>query len=281
LVILDLFPEEGMIKKLIRCSKCNQVFSNYEDSSAAKDQSLLGVEWSNSDLAKAKEFLRTHSGHPLEELFIESESLASEKPDYEPIRVTYILASNSHKREFLIRRTRTAFDQSASYEIIHGKLRIFNTALKIQEYELRKQINSEKEFSLLLKRKMEKFIEAFRDETAGISPEDFEREAESIEEGETSLTAYGGLKDIYWKRILGRCGGIFKESELNLVKKFIEENRVPPEVLSVQIQRRISVISSVEMEPAESAPKSDKTGMAVEDESHEFAERKTAKKRNK
>jgi hypothetical protein len=270
-----------MIKKLIRCSKCNQVTPNYEGSFVAKDQTLLEAEWSDADLSKAKDFLRTHSGHPLEELFIESESLASEKPDYEPIRVTYILASNCHKREFLIRRTRTALDQSASYEIIHGKLRIFNTALKIQEYELRKQINSEKEFSLLLKRKMEKFIEAFRDETAGISPEDFEREAESIEEGETSLIAYGALKDIHWERILAQCGRFFKESELKLVRRFIEENRVPPDVLSIQIQRRISVISSVEMESAESVPKRDETGIAVEDETHEFAERRTAEKRDK
>ena len=133
----------------------------------------------------------------------------------------------------------------------------------------------------MLKRKMEKFIEAFRDETAGISPEGFEREAESIEEGETSLIAYGSLKDIHWERILARCGRFFKESEVKLVRKFIEENRVPPDVLSIQIQRRISVISSVEMESAESIPKRDETGMAVEDESHEFAERKTAKKRDK
>jgi hypothetical protein len=226
LVNLGLFPEEGMIKKLIRCSTCNQVIPNFEGSSVAQDQSLPGVEWPNADLAKAKEFLRTHSGHPLEELSIESDSLTSEKPDYEPIRVTYILASNSHKREFLIRRTRTALDQSASYEIIQGKLRVSNVALKIQEYELRKQIDSEKGFSLLLKRKMEKFIEAFRDEMAAISPEDFEREAESIEEGETSLIAYGGLKDIHWERILGRCGRFFKESELKLVRRLIYEKRV-------------------------------------------------------
>ena len=127
---------------------------------------------------------------------------------------------------------------------------------------------------------MEKFIEAFRDETVGISPEDFESEAESIEEGETFLIAYGGLKDIHWQGILGRCGRFFKESELKLVRRFIEENRVPPDVLSVQIQRRISVISSVEMESAESTQKRDKTGMAVEDESNAIAERKAAKKRD-
>lgn len=52
-----------------------------------------------------------------------------------------------------------------------------------------------KGFSLLLKKRMEKFTEAFRDEIAGISPEDFEGQAEAIEEGAAFLIAYGSLKD--------------------------------------------------------------------------------------
>jgi len=109
------FPEKEIIKKLIRCSTCNQVIPDYEGYGVTQDKSLPGVEWSNADLAKAQEFLRTHSGHTLEELSIESDSLTSEKPDYEPIRITYFLASNSHRRKFLIRRTRKALDQSLSY----------------------------------------------------------------------------------------------------------------------------------------------------------------------
>jgi hypothetical protein len=153
-----------------------------------------------------------------------------------------------------------------------------NVSLRIQEYDLRKQIAAEKEFSLLLKRKMQKFIEAFRDETAAISREDFEGEAETIEEGETSLIAYGTLKDSHWERILNRCGRYFKESELKVIRRFIDENRNPLDVLSIQIQRRISVISLVEVESAEGIQERDETGMAVEAESNAVADRKAAKK---
>jgi hypothetical protein len=79
-----------MIKKLISCSACNQVILNYEGYGVTQAQSLPGVEWSKADLASAKEFLRTHSGHPLEELSVETDSCISEKPIYEPLRVTYI-----------------------------------------------------------------------------------------------------------------------------------------------------------------------------------------------
>jgi hypothetical protein len=278
LIKLAVFPEKAMIKKLIRCSTCNQVTPNYEGYAVTQAQSLPGVEWSDADLAKAKEFLLTHSGHPLEELSVEMDSLISEKPAYEPIGVTYILAGNAD-RKFLIRRTRKALDQPASYEIMPGKLKISNVSLKIQEYELRKQIAADKGFSLLLKRKMEKFIESFRDELAGISAENFEEEADAIEEGETSLIAYGSLRDSHWERILNHCGRYFKESELRVIRRFIDENRNPLDVLSIQIQRRISVISLVIGESAEGIQESDETGMALEAEPNAVAERKALKNR--
>ena len=227
-----------MVKNLIRCAACNRVIPNYGGYDLTQAKSLPGVDWSNADLASAGDFLRTHSGHPLEELSIETETFISEKPAYEPLGVTYFLAGNAD-RKFLIRRSRIALDQPASYEIIPGKLRLLNVSLKIQEFDLRRQIDAEKEFPLLLKRKMEKFIEAFRDEMAGISAEDFEGEAEAIEEGETDLIAYGSLKDCHWERILTRCGRYFKESEMRLIRRFIDENRNPLDVLSIEIQRRI------------------------------------------
>lgn len=267
-----------MIKKLIRCTKCNQVIPNYEGYAVTQARCLPGVEWSGADLGHAKEFLLAHSGHPLEELSIEMEALSSKKPAYDPMGVTFILASKAD-RKFLIRRTRKALDQPASYEIIPGKLKLLNVSLNIQEFDLRRQIDAEKEFSLLLKRKMEKFIEAFRDEIRGISAGDFEGQAEAVEEGETDLIAYGSLKDSHWERILNRCGRYFKESELRLIWRFIDENRNPLDVLSVEIQRRISVVSVVGVESAEGMRERDETEMIVEAESNAVAERKAARKR--
>ena len=110
-----------MIKKLIRCTACNQVIPNYEGSELTRSKSLPGVEWSNADLATAKKFLRLHSGHRLEELLVEENSWVSQKPSYEPLRESYCFASNA-ERKFLIRRTKAALDQPAFYEILPGRL---------------------------------------------------------------------------------------------------------------------------------------------------------------
>ncbi len=255
-----------MVKKLIRCSMCNQVIPDYGGSMLTKSQTLPGVEWSDTDLAGAKDFLRKHSGHPLEQLSVDTDSIVSEKPAHEPVGVNYVLAGNA-ERKFLIRRTRMALDQPASYEVVPGKLKLSNVFLRIQEYDLRRQIALDKRFSLLLRRKMEKFIETFREETAGIKAEEFEQEAEWIEDGETSLVAYGSLSESRWAKILKRCGRYFKESDLEIIKEFIEENRVPPDVLSVQIQRRISIIKVVEGEAAVSAQTRVQIGVAAEAQS--------------
>ncbi len=82
-----------MIKKLIHCSKYKQVIPKYKGYAVTQAQSLPGVEWSDAGLAKGKKFLFTRSGHPLEELSIETDSLISGKPAYEPIAVTYVFAS--------------------------------------------------------------------------------------------------------------------------------------------------------------------------------------------
>ena len=265
-----------MIEKLICCTACDQVIPNYEGSELARAQSLPGVEWSNADLTHAKEFLRAHFGHPLEELVIEEDPCISERPSYEPVRVTYFFAGNA-KRRFLVRRTKSALDKPASYEIIPGRLKLSNLSLNIQEDSLRKQIAAEKGFSPLLKERMERFIQVFRDEIARISPEKFEEETEEIDDAEGSTLSLAALKNSRWQRILNRCRLYFDASELKVLSRFIDENRNLPDVLSIQIQRSISVISLAKAESASLASEERKdTEAATEVQSSAVTERKVA-----
>ena len=252
-----------MIKELIRCSACNRVIPNYDGYELTRAQGLSGVEWSNSDLDGAKEFLRTHSGHPLEKLSVKEETWVSAKPCWEPSRVSYFLAGNAGGK-FLIQRKKSALDEPASYEILPGKLRISNVSLRIQEEDFRKQIARDRGVSPLLKERMERFIQVLRDEIAGISPERFEDEAGEIEEGETFLSVYGGLKDSHWARVVNRCRLYFDEFELTAINRLIDENRHPPDVLSIRVDRRISLISLTGAESELDLSDGKETGAAME-----------------
>lgn len=252
-----------VIRKLIRCANCNQIIPNYEGYELTRAKSLPGVEWSSSDLAAARKFLLTHSGHPLDELLVEEDSWVNMAPAYEPFRESYFLAGNK-ERKFLVRRKKSALDRPASYEIVPGRLKVSNVSLKIQEDDLRKQIFAEEGFSPLLKERMERFIQVFRDEMARISPERVEEEVEDLEESESSALAYGGLKNARWERILNRCRLYFDESELRALRRFVDENRNPPDVLSIRIERQFSIISLAEAEPGQGLQEKKEAGEAAE-----------------
>jgi hypothetical protein len=232
-----------MIKKLIRCTRCNQVISHSESFDDSDDSSFLpGVEWSTEDLENQEEFFRVHRGHSIEELFVDPDTYISDKPAYEPKKVSYFEATNGQQR-FLVRRTKEGLNRPAFYQLIPGKLKVSNVSLKIQEDALRKQMSALNGSVPLPKEKIQKFIQAFQQEVESISPENFVEEAETIQEGETPLLAYGRLKETHWEKVLQRCQNDFQKDEITRIKQFISENRQPEDVLSLLIRRKVSILA--------------------------------------
>jgi len=233
-----------MVEKLIRCTRCNKVIPQFGRFGDFKEASHLpGVEWSSKDLDEQKEFLRDHRDHPLEELSIDSETFVSDKPTYEPIKVAYVEASNGNQR-FLIKRTRAALEQPAFYELIPGRIEIADVSLEIQEDELEKQISRMDGSFPLPADKIKRFIDAFREEVKSIAPESLNPEFEAFLPGDTSPLSYGSLSEDRWEKVLTRCGKDFCQSEIELIEEFIQENRNPGDVLSLQIKKTILISSA-------------------------------------
>ena len=230
-----------MVEKLLRCTQCNKVIPQFGPFGDFGESSLLpGVEWSTEDLEEQTEFFQRHQGHLLEELTIDPETYISDKPSYEPMKVSYVEASNGKER-FLIKRTRKSFDQPACYDLIPGKIRFSDVSLEIQEEALWRQVSWLNGSFPLSGDKLKKFIEAFRDEVKNISPERLDEEIESTLPGETSLLAYGSFSEARWENVLHRCEKEFQQSELKLIEKFIRDNRQPGEVLGLQIKKTIAI----------------------------------------
>lgn len=109
-----------MITKLMHCVRCHQlnpVFGGFGDFGRTSD--LPGVEWASTDLDAQEEFDRVHREHQVEELTIDAETSVSDKPSYEPLKVSYFEATNGRER-FLVRRTKERLDAPAFYEIVPG-----------------------------------------------------------------------------------------------------------------------------------------------------------------
>jgi hypothetical protein len=203
---------------------------------------LPGVEWSAEDLENQKEFFHCHAEHPIEELLVDPDTYVSDKPCYEPKKVSYFEASNGRQR-FLVRRAKDGLDRPAFYQLIPGKLQVSTVSLKIQEEALRKQMSALNGSFPLPEEKIQRFIQALQEEVESISPEKFAEEAETIQEGETSLLAYGKLKEVHWEKVLGRCQDDFQKDEMTQIKQFINENKQPNDVLSLLIKRKVSILA--------------------------------------
>ena len=232
-----------MVEKLIRCTQCNQVAASYAGfGDFGEISSLPGIEWSAEDIRSQKVFAHCHRDHDTEEIFAARESIISDKPIYEPNKVSYFEATNG-RETFLIRRTKKSLHQPACYEIIPGTLRVSNLSFQIREKELRKQLLHGNGSAPMNEEIARKFIQAFHEEVESIPPERLSEEIQITEEGETPLRVYGSLKENCWQKILQRCQKDLRQADLQKIKHFIHENNNPGDVLSLVIQRELSVLT--------------------------------------
>jgi hypothetical protein len=231
-----------MIDRLIRCIKCNQVFPILPSFEEADGTPLpLGIELSDEDLAYRNDFQCSHRSHPQEELQVDADTFFSEKPSYEPNRVSYFEAANGQQK-FLIKRTKPGLPHPACYEILPGRMRISNVDVLTQDEEIRRQLSTDPGASILPEKKVQKFIALLRDEVAGILAHNLSEEAELVPGGDVPLIAYAALRNMHWEKILARCAQEFKSSELKWIREFIQENRQPGEVLSLLVHRKMFIL---------------------------------------
>jgi len=234
--------EKNMVKKLIRCTQCNQVIHLYEGfGDFGETPDLPDIEWSSEDLNSQKEFFHDHKSHAIEEIFVDPDTSISDKPCYEPTKTIYFETSNG-RQKFLIRRTKLALDQPACYEIIPGRLQVSNVSCRIQENDLRKQLSLQNGAAPLPEEIVKKFIQAFQEEVESIPPEKLFQEVEEIQEGDTPLLVYGSLKEAHWKSVLQRCQQYFQKPELLKIMHFIRDNKNPEDVLALLIKRDMAIL---------------------------------------
>jgi hypothetical protein len=230
-----------MVEKLLRCTQCNQVIPRVDSFGDFGESSLLfGVEWSSEDLDREKEFFLRHEGHLLEELTVDPETFVSDKPSYEPIKTSYVEASNG-TRKFVIKRTRPSLDRPVSYELVPGAMRVSDVALEIREDEVLEEITWLNGAFPVPEDEARRPLEPFREETGSISDENLSAAVEKILSGETPLLPCGSFSEKLWEKVFKRCEDDLQASELNMIQEFIRNNRGAHEGLTLQIRKKVPI----------------------------------------
>ncbi len=231
-----------MIQKLLHCIRCHQLiprFGDFGDFSASP--SIPGVEWSPEDLQIQAEFFSQHHRHSIEELFPDLETLISDKPYVEPMKISYFEASNG-KKKFLIKRTKNHLTRPAFYKLIPGRLKINIFSIKIQEVEICRELLAYDASQNLSKEKISKFIHALKGEVEKVTPENWDTQMQIIPDPEMPLSADGFLREEQWEKVFSCCQKDLPPEDIAKIKNFIFENGQSEKVLALRIQRKISIL---------------------------------------
>jgi hypothetical protein len=211
------------MNQLIRCKNCDEIimktpfdqYPEYEWDTGRSPENFRSIE--KDDF---QDFLIHHHGHQLENLKIIEDSFVSEKTYFEPIKTSFLKATNG-KENFVIKKSRERIDEPLKYQVIPGDYSLKCTAIEIQWEEISKQLKRELK-PPLSQTQIDAFLKLYRAIVENINIHDLERISE---ESPYPLEIYYKIDDLHLMYLLRNCRNLFKGQEYSAVEEFIHRHK--------------------------------------------------------
>ena len=233
------------MSKLIHCIECNTIcnITPFDQSPKFNDTGTPD-KYHEIEMNDFADFLRKHRGHRKETLSILENSLYSEGAYSDPMRITYLEATNG-RETFLMKRWRNSIDEDLRYDLIQGKLEVTRT-VEIQKSDLQRQISHEIRNPSLSPAMVAKFLDIVQEEAASLDPEQY---ADVMYESNDARLSYLPLNDKQISTILIKCRNIFTPEEIEKISQFIRNNCDYDSVMSLVVKMH-GVIHSLPLSSA-------------------------------
>jgi hypothetical protein len=211
------------MNQLIHCINCRTIFlrtpfdqnPEYEGERLNSPSESPGIE--KDDF---QDFLTSHRGHQLEDLQIIEDSFVSEKPYFEPVKISYFKATNG-RENFVIKKFRERIDEPLRYQLIRGDYFLKCSDLQIQTEAIRKQLD--KEFNPPLPQsQIAAFLQLYQHIVKNLDVNDLERVPE---ESPYPLEIYYRMDDFSLMYLLRNCRSIFKGKAYSTIEGFIQRHK--------------------------------------------------------
>jgi hypothetical protein len=227
------------MNQLIHCVNCHAIFlktpfdqrEQYEFSSLPSPENIQNI-----DRDDFQDFLRNHKGHRLENLRIIQDSFISEKPYFEPLKISYFKATNG-KESFVIKKFRESIDEPLKYQLILGDYSLECTGIEIQTEEIAKQLAGEFKQAPLPPRKINTFLKLCRHISETVDIKNLERVPQ---ESPHPLEIYYKMDDLSTAYLLRNCHNMFKGQQYSEIEAFIQRHREDG-VLLLKVAHRIKI----------------------------------------
>jgi hypothetical protein len=153
----------------------------------------------------------------LEDLKVVEDSYVSEKPYFEPVKVSYFKATNG-RESFVIKKFRESIEEPLRYQLIIGDYSLRCVGIDIQSKEIAKQLERDFETTPLPPAKITAFLKLCHHIAQTVDIRSLER---IPEESPNPLEIYYKMDDLSMIYLLRNCRSIFKEQEYSNIEKFI------------------------------------------------------------
>jgi hypothetical protein len=225
------------LKTLFRCIDCNLIYAKTPfDQTPEYPYSELKNEYSIKEKNDWANFESRHNGHRKEELIILNPTLYSEGAYFDPVRITYLTATN-REETLLIKKWRQKIAEPVRYDLVQGRLQV-KKSLVIQKDDLLKQLFYEINDPSFTKKAYE-FIRIFQEETLYLDPE--QEPDETCASNQAQLSYYP-LKEEQISKILHKCRAIFTQEDCERIERFIRSNCESNGVMSLVVKKTAKLV---------------------------------------
>ena len=167
-----------------------------------------------------QDFLISHRGHRLEYLEIIEDSFISEKPYPEPVKISYLRATNK-KEKFVIKKFREKIGEPIKYQLIPGDYFLECLGVEIQSKEITKQLKTEFKKHPLSQTQISAFLKLYT-RLVETNIKNLER---IPEESSHPLEIYYKMDGISLFYLLRNCRNIFKDNQYSDIEEFISHHK--------------------------------------------------------
>ena len=211
------------MNQVVRCKNCDEIFMKtpfdqspeYEGDPDRSPENIRSIE--RDDF---QDFLIHHQGHQLENLKIIEDSFVSEKPYFEPLKTSFLKATNG-KENFVIKKFREKIDEPLKYELIFGDYALQCMDIEIQSSEISNQLKRELR-PPPSPTQISAFLKLYRTLAQSINLRDCERVPE---ESPHPLEVYYKIDDVSLMYLLRNCHHIFTGQKYSAVEEFIHRHK--------------------------------------------------------
>jgi hypothetical protein len=179
------------------------------------------------------EFINDHIFHRITRFRRHGPEMQCNRPVWDPMAAITFEVTDG-RATYVVNAGRRSIDEPRVYRFAPGVLRVQNTHVDIDDYDLRRGLDSRFYPQMVRSSKLDRFIAVVHEVISQIAPDQLEIAFDTAEDPAQSMAR---MPDTAYQEVLGRCAEIFDAWELPRVREFLRDNRNEDGLLVLRVRR--------------------------------------------